>query len=178
MPAPDNNSYTYVQVVNNYYLLITGINNIINRLQGYVGPSPSENATVDIDLSPTPCCPPLTRELETATRSRDTEVPTMLVTITPTTCSVIPPELTTIVPLSRIFCTATPTLTPTITPSFTPITIYPTARPTRDRSDGDPPPPPPDACCKICGTNSKPCGDACISLEFTCHQPPGCACDG
>jgi hypothetical protein len=31
-------------------------------------------------------------------------------------------------------------------------------------------------CCKVCGANSQPCGDSCISLSYTCHQPPGCAC--
>jgi hypothetical protein len=32
-----------------------------------------------------------------------------------------------------------------------------------------------DACCRHC-TNSQPCGNGCISWNFTCHQPPGCAC--
>lgn len=36
---------------------------------------------------------------------------------------------------------------------------------------------PPGGCCKYCGPNSKACGDGCISLSYTCHQPPGCACD-
>ncbi|GEM_PF-2469688 len=34
----------------------------------------------------------------------------------------------------------------------------------------------PRACCKYC-TNSKACGDSCISANKTCHKPPGCACD-
>lgn len=33
------------------------------------------------------------------------------------------------------------------------------------------------ACCKIC-TTGKACGDTCISAAYTCHQPPGCACNG
>lgn len=33
------------------------------------------------------------------------------------------------------------------------------------------------ACCKIC-TVGKACGDTCISKDKTCHQPPGCACNG
>ena len=33
------------------------------------------------------------------------------------------------------------------------------------------------SCCKICKTG-KACGDSCISKSDTCHQPPGCACDG
>jgi len=46
----------------------------------------------------------------------------------------------------------------------------------------NPPPPPPvntpgKVCCKVC-TNSQACGDSCISKNYTCHQPPGCACDG
>jgi hypothetical protein len=32
-------------------------------------------------------------------------------------------------------------------------------------------------CCKIC-TKGKACGDTCIDRDKTCHQPPGCACDG
>lgn len=35
-----------------------------------------------------------------------------------------------------------------------------------------------EACCKICSSTSKACGDGCISRNFTCHQPVGCACDG
>jgi beta-lactamase superfamily II metal-dependent hydrolase len=31
-------------------------------------------------------------------------------------------------------------------------------------------------CCKMC-TVGKACGDTCISRAYTCHQPPGCACD-
>lgn len=54
-----------------------------------------------------------------------------------------------------------------------------------------PPPPPPPApvpdpipepepdpspqCCKVC-TKGKPCGDSCINANYTCNQPPGCAC--
>ena len=33
-----------------------------------------------------------------------------------------------------------------------------------------------NACCKIC-TVGKACGNSCISRSYTCHQPPGCACD-
>jgi beta-lactamase superfamily II metal-dependent hydrolase len=31
-------------------------------------------------------------------------------------------------------------------------------------------------CCKVC-TRGMACGDSCISQSYTCHQPPGCACD-
>jgi len=33
------------------------------------------------------------------------------------------------------------------------------------------------SCCKICSAG-KACGNSCISRRYTCHQPPGCACDG
>ena len=32
-------------------------------------------------------------------------------------------------------------------------------------------------CCKVC-TTGKACGDTCIPATDTCHQPPGCACNG
>jgi len=32
------------------------------------------------------------------------------------------------------------------------------------------------SCCKVCGSNSKPCGDSCISLNKTCRIGAGCAC--
>jgi hypothetical protein len=32
-------------------------------------------------------------------------------------------------------------------------------------------------CCKIC-RKGKACGNSCISREYKCHKPPGCACDG
>jgi len=37
--------------------------------------------------------------------------------------------------------------------------------------------PSPRYCCKIC-TTGKACGNSCISRSYTCHQPPGCACNG
>ncbi len=33
------------------------------------------------------------------------------------------------------------------------------------------------SCCKTC-TVGKACGDSCIDKNKTCHEPPGCACDG
>jgi len=33
-----------------------------------------------------------------------------------------------------------------------------------------------EACCKVC-TTGKACGNSCISASYTCHQPPGCACN-
>jgi beta-lactamase superfamily II metal-dependent hydrolase len=35
----------------------------------------------------------------------------------------------------------------------------------------------PAACCRVCRTG-KACGNSCIARSRTCHQPPGCACDG
>ncbi|WP_148253951.1 hypothetical protein [Aidingimonas lacisalsi] len=32
-------------------------------------------------------------------------------------------------------------------------------------------------CCRVC-TTGKACGDSCINRSYTCHQPPGCACNG
>jgi len=33
------------------------------------------------------------------------------------------------------------------------------------------------ACCKIC-KKGKACGNSCINKNYTCHKPPGCACNG
>ena len=90
----------------------------------------------------------------------------------------------------------TPTLTPTLTPiaetpptatleppTDTPVPIpTPTKLPTpASKLAPIPTIPAPSSgsggCCKHCGANSKACGDSCISLSKTCHQPPGCACD-
>ena len=35
---------------------------------------------------------------------------------------------------------------------------------------------PTNTCCKVC-SKGKACGDSCISRSYTCHKPPGCACD-
>jgi len=32
------------------------------------------------------------------------------------------------------------------------------------------------ACCRVC-TTGKACGNSCINRNYTCHQPPGCACN-
>lgn len=32
-------------------------------------------------------------------------------------------------------------------------------------------------CCKVC-KKGKACGNSCINRNYTCRQPPGCACDG
>lgn len=53
---------------------------------------------------------------------------------------------------------------PTLVPYFPPASNPTSSSPSR-------------VCCKYCGPNSKACGDSCISLSYTCHKPPGCACD-
>jgi hypothetical protein len=44
----------------------------------------------------------------------------------------------------------------------------------RPGEDGDPGA---GQCCKVCAVG-KACGDSCISRNFACLQPPGCACNG
>ena len=34
----------------------------------------------------------------------------------------------------------------------------------------------PAVCCKVCN-KGKACGNSCISRSYTCHKPPGCACN-
>lgn len=34
------------------------------------------------------------------------------------------------------------------------------------------------SCCKYCGSNSKACGDSCISPGKMCSKVGGCACEG
>ncbi len=91
-------------------------------------------------------------------------------------------------PTASSTCTATVTLTPvptsipenvsTLSAASTLIPYATTAqliyvRPTLEDIPGRPASG--DACCRHC-TNSQPCGNGCISWNFTCHQPPGCAC--
>ena len=52
-----------------------------------------------------------------------------------------------------------------------------TIAPTRLPAPTQPPAPTQKVCCKVC-TTSQACGDSCISKTKTCHQPPGCACNG
>jgi micrococcal nuclease len=72
--------------------------------------------------------------------------------------------------------TATPKPPPTATPKPPP-TATPKPPPTATPLPLTPPPVPTTrVCCKYC-TTGKACGDTCISRSYTCHQPPGCACN-
>ena len=64
--------------------------------------------------------------------------------------------------------TEVPTAPPTATLLVVPPTaaIAPTARPVSTVR----------SCCKYC-CKGKACGDSCISRSYTCHKPPGCACN-
>lgn len=60
------------------------------------------------------------------------------------------------------------TPTPASLPTVTPVRFLPASSPVA----------PSGGCCKICGPNSKACGDSCISNSDTCYEGPGCACEG
>jgi hypothetical protein len=68
-------------------------------------------------------------------------------------------------PTEYIYSTNTPFILVQSTPTLIVVPL-----PTSDGSGS--------ACCKVCGANSKPCGDSCISNSYSCNKPPGCACDG
>jgi hypothetical protein len=78
--------------------------------------------------------------------------------------------------------TPRPTQQPTPRPTHAPTAVPPPPPPSPLPTAPPPPPPPPaptsgGGCCRYCDpAKSKPCGDSCISLSKTCHQPPGCAC--
>jgi hypothetical protein len=73
-------------------------------------------------------------------------------------------------PTQNLFqATTTPIIIPTTRPTLTlvPVVVpHPTSPPQATER----------ICCKYCGSDSKPCGDSCISLKYTCHKPTGCAC--
>ncbi len=67
---------------------------------------------------------------------------------------------------------------PTPTSTSTPTSAAPTATLTRTPTPAwVQPTATPRICCKICRTGQA-CGDSCISRSYTCHKPPGCACNG
>jgi uncharacterized protein YraI len=59
----------------------------------------------------------------------------------------------------------------------TPVPPKPTSKPPTNPGGGNTYTPPKTYCCKIC-TTGQACGNSCISRSYTCHQPPGCACNG
>lgn len=85
-------------------------------------------------------------------------VPVQKPVVIPTTKPVVVPKL---VPVPVIV----PTPIPIIIPEPVPVPVV------------IPAPAPIQYCCKVC-SKGKACGNGCISRNYTCHQPPGCACDG
>lgn len=61
----------------------------------------------------------------------------------------------------------TPTNTPR-PPNPTPVPNPPPTNPPPPSSNG--------GCCRVCSVG-KACGNSCINRNYTCHQPPGCACN-
>jgi hypothetical protein len=53
----------------------------------------------------------------------------------------------------------------------------PTTLAAPDQHAAETPSPTPMGCCRVC-SKGKACGNSCISRADSCHQPPGCACDG
>lgn len=199
-PDQPGDSYTFVHVVHNYYELTLSINTILNHLNPENAPTQMASATGNPAIRFT-TSPGLDQEAEATRIKKTTEAPVtaQLTTIVPSGCVVVDihtvPEstLTAAAPMSVNFCTATSTVTPliTATPTYTlvpRVITYVPVTPTKRKQDApaatnapaatDAPPPAntEDPCCKHCGTTSQPCGDSCISLEYTCSEPPGCAC--
>jgi hypothetical protein len=104
------------------------------------------------------------------------------ITFTPTITDT--PTLTftsTITDTPTITFTPSKTYTPTRTSTPTGIptqTLFPTSLVTLPIGGSTliPTQPSQGSCCKVCGSTSKACGDSCISLKYTCHKAPGCAC--
>lgn len=92
-----------------------------------------------------------------------------------------------VIPLSEWPTLTASVIVPTSKPyeSRTPLYQLPTTIPTKLllptwTSGPQPtlvPQPTTKSCCKVC-TNSKACGNSCISNNKNCNTPPGCACQG
>lgn len=111
--------------------------------------SSAANAQTAASNSPTP--------LSTLALAPSTE------TIPTATIFIFPLQTNVAQPTEYIYSTNTPFILVQSTPTLIVV-------PTSGGSGG--------ACCKVCGANSKPCGDSCISNSYSCNKPPGCACDG
>lgn len=72
------------------------------------------------------------------------------------------------IPLTEPLPVVQPPITVPVVPPTEQVAPAPTSIPEPSPSQG---------CCKIC-LKGKACGNSCISRSYTCHQPPGCACDG
>ena len=96
-----------------------------------------------------------------ASLTQSTQTPTKVAT---PQVAATPSQTPTRVPAPQI--TVTPSRTPTrvVTPQVvatpTRVVVQPTAK----------------VCCMVCKTG-KACGNSCINVNYTCRQPPGCACD-
>jgi micrococcal nuclease len=66
--------------------------------------------------------------------------------------------------------------TPVVTTPAVAIPVVTTPVVETPATPDEPVSPPQTTCCKYC-TNSKACGDSCISKSYTCHKDPGCACN-
>ena len=140
----------------------------ISRATEVVLPSNTPEATATCTDTPVPSN--TATPISTAPIATFTGAPRLTVTQT---------KLPTRTPMPTAILTRAPTWTPVLTkplPTWTPrplptatavIVVAPTSRPPGGGR----------VCCKIC-TTSKACGDSCIAKNKTCHQPPGCACDG
>ena len=184
---------TFVQVVSNDYELELSVSNVVDRNQDAVEQFQMA-ATATAQSEASPIIVPVTGGQGPATFVTFTPKPrkvvvaasaTSTLTLTPTATSTLTSSPTFPSTATCTFAPSAMTLTTSLTPtlSFTPTaTAIVYTPPTRTRRPPPtptplPPPPPIDTCCRHCGPDSKPCGDSCISLEYECHQPPGCACE-
>lgn len=151
---------------------------MVALLAGCAGAAPVPTVTaMPMALPPTdtPVITPETKKLELP-------IVTMQPSITPTyrpAAISLPTATRTITPTVTLHATAIPTQVPT-RPRSTATLAPPTAKPlptaTLVPKVIPTVPPVSSGCCKHCGSNSKPCGDSCISLKYTCHKGAGCAC--
>lgn len=108
------------------------------------------------------------------TTARPTRTPIPTRTAKPTRTAQPTPTVR-LTPTAKPAPTRQPTLASRL--AATRVASQPTAAATSAPLPSPPPTAAPIACCKYCDpAKSKPCGDGCISLSKTCHQPPGCAC--
>ena len=193
--GPTGDLDLYIQLAKNYEELTKAFFRLVERLEAHdamTTSTPPSMEEPEIAVSPAshpngdqPVTNP--RPGGTATGELVTAVQTVTCTSTATatnTMALLASTEDEKLPALTITFTSTSTFTPTATGTET-IMPYPTTvKPTRKIITVTPaptntpvPPPPTDSCCMHCTANSKPCGDACISLNDICHiTEPGCAC--